>query len=114
MRLKFPLCNTYIDIVVEDSSRRSKRQKSKLRTALPNVTESVPETVTEELPEAVGDPEPPAQVEQPQDVKQPILMVETENIQHDKFRKTEEVKVRNEIFSMLIRQDSAFYCYISS
>ena len=80
MTLKFPLINTKMNVFVEDADRvRRKRNNRKPRPAVATTTD----------PQAVDAPG-----ETKKDVlPQPVLMVEVENIVHDKFRQTEEVKV---------------------
>lgn len=104
MRIKYPLSNAQVDIVVEDTNRRSsKRSRTKNRPTTPSVpavesSQDVSSLSIEEITQTaeplVEQSDPTLTSESNQDVKQPVLMVEVENVQHDKFRKTEEVKVR--------------------
>lgn len=82
MTLKFPMLHTDVNVSVEESSvgrRKARNRKQK--------------------PAAVEQPLADAQTEVQGEKKEadpnasPILMVEVENIVHDKFRQTEEVKV---------------------
>lgn len=89
MKLTFPIFNTTMNVFVEDTEtdkRRRKlrnRQKQRTSTATTEVKsdEEIPETSSPEKPE-----EPKAKE------KEPLLMVEVENVVHNKFRQTEEVK----------------------
>ncbi|XP_065225913.1 lon protease homolog, mitochondrial isoform X2 [Planococcus citri] len=94
--------NNEITAMYEDDSNRKivKRSRTK-RTATPSVpavesSQEAPFSIEDiaQTAEPIIEPsDPTAQTEQSQEaVKQPVLMVEVENVQHDKFRKTEEVK----------------------
>lgn len=87
MTIKFPLFKTSINVSLEETEverRRRKRKKKK------NAVESATNTDEEEKPDASSD----MQDVSPEDIprQQPVLMVEVENITHEKFRQTEEVK----------------------
>jgi Lon-like ATP-dependent protease len=87
MTIKFPIFKTSINVSVEDTDvdkRRRKRRKKK------NAVESS-STDDEEKADAAND----SHEETPEDIlkPQPVLMVEVENVTHEKFRQTEEVKV---------------------
>lgn len=81
MTLKFPLINTEMNVFVEDADRvRRKRNNRKLR---PGTTSIDPAAPTADASSEV----------KKEALPQPVLMVEVENIVHEKFRQTEEVKV---------------------
>lgn len=77
------------DVALEELNGRRKRRKK--RVPATDAVESANETLSVE-PEAPK-PQTPG----------PILMVEVENVTHDKFRQTEEVKVR--LFSRALPAD---------
>lgn len=77
MTLKFPMLKSDIDVSVEESEPRRKSRNRKHKPPAP----AEPLVSAEELSEAAA-PTKPA-----------VLMVEVENIVHEKFRQTEEVKV---------------------
>lgn len=89
--MKFPLIKTEIDVSVEESERvRRKRNNRKAKTdeQLENQGGGTTETQHEKKP-----PGP-----------KPVVMVKVENIQHEKFRMTEEVKVSESVLlSLLIK-----------
>ena len=112
MKLKFPFNKASIDVFVEDSDsdRRGLRKRRKKRgnngpdTETPKMVSEKPDIAgTEAVPivdlqiektdaadnEAAGD----AHVEDVP-LNQPVLMVETENVVHNTFRQTEEIKVK--------------------
>lgn len=66
--------------------RRRKRRKKK------NAVESATNTDEEEKPDASNDAVDVSAEDIPR--QQPVLMVEVENVTHEKFRQTEEVKVK--------------------
>lgn len=108
MRIQYPFTNTQIDVVLEENAKtKSKRHRSKFRQSS-NTTSIVEEpssaisvesaesdlSETKEVPiiDAAEEPVVTATAEDLPGPK-PVLIVEVENIQHDKFKKTEEVKV---------------------
>ncbi len=106
VRLKFPFSDAQIDIVVEETVKKTKRTRNrgKLSAIMPPTPPQTPPPVVGTV-NAVGEvvsseviPEVPSSKEQsvpPVDNgdKAPILMVEVVNVQHEKFKRTEEVKV---------------------
>lgn len=89
MTIKFPLFKTSINVSLEDTDverRRRKRRKKK------NAVDS--STVTDEGEKS--DASSNSQETFTEDITkpQPVLMVEVENVTHEKFRQTEEVKVK--------------------
>jgi Lon-like ATP-dependent protease len=89
MTIKFPLFKTSINVSLEDTDierRRRKRRKKK------NAVDS--STVTDEGEKS--DASNSSQDTSTEDITkpQPVLMVEVENVTHEKFRQTEEVKVK--------------------
>ncbi|XP_065221602.1 lon protease homolog, mitochondrial-like isoform X2 [Planococcus citri] len=94
--------NSEITAMYEDDSNRKIVKRSRIKcTATPSVpavesSQEAPFSIEDiaQTAEPIIEPsDPTAQTEQSQEaVKQPVLMVEVENVQHDKFRKTEEVK----------------------
>lgn len=114
MKLKFPFNKTTVDVLVEDSDsdRRGLRKRRKKRSnligtemeALGTVSEKGNTPGTETVPidglpiEKVDDHSSDVKSadetqagETPS--KEPVLMVETENVAHNTFRQTEEIKV---------------------
>ena len=112
MKLRFPLTNVEIDTVVEDNSNplKKRRLRGKLKP-IPASTVSTEERVPlEEVKSVVPEPVVDAQTTAPTAQEEPLgtetlgpssenneppnlLMVEVVNVLHDKFKKTEEVKV---------------------
>lgn len=107
VRIKYPFSNAQIDIVIEEISRKNKRVRHKIKSptlSTPAAAE-LPTPAAAELPEEINENVVSSekveenninqdQISQSEDQKRSILMVEVVNVQHDKFRKTEEVKVR--------------------
>lgn len=104
MRLKYPLSNTHIDIFVEDNVKKNKRfrNKSRFLSASNKESSSSRPLASPEKPKSAETTEVPAdssaksadQATQTEaDQKDPVLLAEVINIQHDKFTKTNEVKV---------------------
>lgn len=107
VRLKYPLSNTHIDIFVEDNVKKNKRFRNKSRFLSASNKESsssrpVASPEKQKVTESTESPESPvdstakstdeaAQTEA--DQKNPVLLAEVVNIEHDKFTKTNEVKV---------------------
>lgn len=105
MKLTFPLFNTTMNVFVEESDTEKRRRK--LRTARPK-RNSTEEKLTEakDSEKAKNEKEAPVKPdEKPKDAatsetakstaaknKEAVLMVEVENLMHNKFRQTEEVK----------------------
>lgn len=109
MKLRFPLTNVEIDTVVEDVSNtlKKRRVRSKLKPIHQTTIsseESVPVEETKPVPPELGSDTQPPVSEEPvaaetlgatseNNEPQNFLMVEVVNVLHDKFKKTEEVKV---------------------
>lgn len=85
MKLTFPLFNTTMNVFVEDTETDKRRRK--LRNRQKRAAEVRAEDETKEIPEV-----PEKTEEQKVKEKEPLLMVEVENLIHNKFRQTEEVK----------------------
>ncbi|KAK7595172.1 hypothetical protein V9T40_001605 [Parthenolecanium corni] len=103
VRLKYPLSNTHIDIFVEDNVKKNKRfrNKSRFLSASNKESSSSRPLASPEKPKSAETTEVPAdssaksadQATQTEaDQKDPVLLAEVINIQHDKFTKTNEVK----------------------
>ncbi|CAG2063429.1 unnamed protein product [Timema podura] len=105
MIIKFPLFNTSIAVSVEESDlERRRRKRRKKRPLVVNALEGdalegeVEEKKEDEMQGEVSGPEVQEEGTGPQNAtppfpkQQPVLMVEVENVNHDKFRQTEEVK----------------------
>nr|XP_018912993.1 PREDICTED: lon protease homolog, mitochondrial-like isoform X1 [Bemisia tabaci] len=92
MRLKYPMLNDGIDVVVENGER-SRRGKHRNRKRLQQiVVEPIPpDPVPQPDTTVVSDTEP-LKVEGEAKEPQPVLMVEVENVVHENFKQTEEVK----------------------
>nr|CAD7597754.1 unnamed protein product [Timema genevievae] len=100
MIIKFPLFNTSIAVSVEESDlERRRRKRRKKRPLVVNAVEGeLEEKKEDEMQGEVSGPEVQEEGTGPQNAtppfpkQQPVLMVEVENVNHDKFRQTEEVK----------------------
>nr|CAD7394125.1 unnamed protein product [Timema cristinae] len=100
MTIKFPLFNTSIAVSVEESDlERRRRKRRKKRPLVVNALEGeVEEKKEDEVQGEVSGPEVQEEGTGPQNAtppfpkQQPVLMVEVENVNHEKFRQTEEVK----------------------
>lgn len=89
MTIKFPLFKTSINVSVEDTDvERRRRKRRKKKTAVDSSTS----TDEGEKSDASNDSQDTSEEEVPK--LQPVLMVEVENVTHEKFRQTEEVKVK--------------------
>jgi Lon-like ATP-dependent protease len=89
MTIKFPLFKTSINVSLEDTDvERRRRKRRKKKTAV----ESSSSTDETEKSDAANDSPDASPEEFPK--PQPVLMVEVENVTHEKFRQTEEVKVK--------------------
>lgn len=98
MKLKFPPFNSTLNINVEESDAERRRRKHRnLKNNVQNIKvepKSLPnqsQTETEIADEKVDT------------VGQPLLMVEVENVVHDKFKQTEEVKALTQEIIKTIR-----------
>lgn len=112
MKLKFPFNDSTVDVIVEGShserrgGSRKRRKKSSLQDpseaeAVKMVSEKsdIPGTETTPIPglkidkldtsEGLSDGLPLEN----KSINQPVLIVETENVVHNPFRQTEEIKV---------------------
>lgn len=87
MTLRYPLFNVQINVPVEESNNAVRGKRRKTRSAKPPRTEKVsteePSTKAEEKVESTK-PAP--------DPTQPVLMIEVENMKHNAYKQTEEVK----------------------
>lgn len=81
MKLKFPLFNVELDVTREetDAERRRRKYRNTRKPSKPK-TEIVEETEAEEKP----------QIKKP--LVEQVLMAKVENVMHEKFTQTEEVK----------------------
>lgn len=90
MKLTFPLFNTTMNVFVEDTETDKRRRKVRPRQKRAAEVVKQPE---EEIKESPPAPEVAEKIEEPKVKKEePLLMVEVENVMHNKFRHTEEVK----------------------
>lgn len=87
MTIKFPIFNTSINVSLEDTDvekRRRKRRKKKIAVESSSDEEEKSDAANDSQETSTEDFLKP----------QPVLMVEVENVTHEKFRQTEEVKVK--------------------
>jgi Lon-like ATP-dependent protease len=89
MTIKFPLFKTSINVSLEDSDVEKKRRKRRKKKS---AVESAANTNEEERPDAANGTQDVSTEDIPR--QQPVLMVEVENVTHEPFRETEEVKVK--------------------
>lgn len=89
MTLRYPLFNVQINVPVDEPEVTDRRKRRKTRSAKPPRTEKVPAEETAKKTEETQEPsaEKPAS-----DTPQPVLMVEVENLKHNDYKQTEEVK----------------------
>lgn len=93
MRLKYPMLNDGIDVVVENGERlRRGKHRNRKRLQQIVVEPIPPDPVPQPDTTEVSDTEP-LKVEGEAKEPQPVLMVEVENVVHENFKQTEEVKV---------------------
>lgn len=106
MKLTFPLLNTTIHVPVDESVTGGKTSRRSLTRR--KIDNKIPETEKVSRIEEVSAPEskePEKAPEKPEEKvnaadpasqagSQPLLMVEVVNITHEKFRQTEEIKVK--------------------
>lgn len=90
--IKSPLFKTSLSISSDESDADKRRRKHRLTRPLTNNKK-----VIKDGEESAASPAEPKEVKKPQVVKgdseiQPLLMVEVENIQHEPFKQTQEVK----------------------
>lgn len=106
MNLKFPTLNTEIDVSVEESQQstaqrsglrrkqqRQNRIQRKTEVAKPEVEPDKPEVSAEQTAEAANKKQEP----------KPVMIVEVENVVHEKFRMSEEVKALKQEVIQTIR-----------
>lgn len=79
MTLKFPMLKTQINVTADETDADKRRRKHKLRA----------QKTKSEIGDTTAAPAGRPLVE---GEHQPVLMVEVENIKHDSFKQTEEVK----------------------
>lgn len=87
--IKFPLFKTQISVSPDESDADKRRRKH--RHTRQNNNKTVEATATD------GEKTEPKEIKKPKVVKgdsevQPLLMVEVENVQHEPFKQTQEVK----------------------
>jgi hypothetical protein len=92
MKLKFPILNTSINVSVEDTNGERRRRNRKKKKAAPDVAAVSSDTMAEADINKDGK-EKEMGSEEPAQTQQPVLMVKVENVVHEKFQQTEEVKV---------------------
>lgn len=83
MKLNFPIFNTNINVLVEESDADKKRRKLRNNRRKQVDKAQASETKKENKPK---------ESEKPKSAVEPLLMVEVENLVHKTFRQTEEVK----------------------
>ena len=88
MTIKYPLFNTSINVSLEDTELEKKRRKRRKKKVAVESSASGDEG---EKSETSSDSQETSTEESTK--PQPILMIEVENVTHEKFRQTEEVKV---------------------
>lgn len=107
MKLTFPLLNTTLNVPVDDAMAGGKKSRRELRRKKieGKVTEQVEKTPEansandKPVDKSINEPAEtisPSQQTEPTPSKGsslPLLMVEVENVTHEKFRQTEEIKV---------------------
>lgn len=101
MKLTFPLLNTTITVPVDDTMTTSKMSRRSLRKKVENKSVEQIEKTSETDPTEVKQPVDSSEKNNEKNTKkpldpsgsQPILMVETVNVTHEKFKQTEEIKV---------------------
>lgn len=89
--IKFPMFKTQISVSPDESDADKRRRKHRLTRQTNN------KKVKAETDEPIADAGEAKEVKKPKVVKgdgevQPLLMVEVENIQHEPFKQTQEVK----------------------
>ncbi|PSN42694.1 Lon protease [Blattella germanica] len=87
MTIKYPLFNTSINVSLEDTELEKKRRKRRKKKVAVESSASGDEG---EKSETSSDSQETSTEESTK--PQPILMIEVENVTHEKFRQTEEVK----------------------
>lgn len=88
MTIRYPMFNINIHVPVDESDTAVRGKRRKTRSAKPPRTERVPTEVPAKKPE-----EQQSTVIKPAaDASQPVLMVEVENLKHNAYKQTEEVK----------------------
>lgn len=95
--IKFPFSNTQISISPDESDADKRRRKHRLARPVVSIKKPDAKDKTETSAKIDGEPTEAKEVKKPKIVTgdagiQPLLMVEVENIQHDDFKQTQEVK----------------------
>lgn len=85
MKLTFPLFNTTMNVFVEESETEKRRRKLR-NNRMKKSSDIKPVEAEKEKPKAE------TVDTKVRDKKEPLMMVEVENVIHNKFRQTEEVK----------------------
>lgn len=121
MKLTFPLLNTTLNVPVDDAMAGGKKSRRELRRKkLEGKISEQHEKIEEIGPAAVDEqqtndktPDKPVETANtlqqesvPRESALPLLMVEVENITHEKFRQTEEVKVST--YKQILNQMNLF------
>lgn len=91
MKLTFPLFNTTMNVIVEDTETDKRRRKVRPRQKRA-ATEVKQAAAEEEIKDSPPEGATPPTEDQKVKKEEPLLMVEVENVMHNKFRQTEEVK----------------------
>jgi len=94
MKLRFPLNKASVDVFVEDLDndwRSSRKRRKKRLTGGPAAIKEAEALVDEN---GSGDNGAVEKADLLEPEAQAVLMVETENLTHEPFRQTEEIKVR--------------------
>ncbi|XP_035895825.1 lon protease homolog, mitochondrial isoform X1 [Anopheles stephensi] len=86
MTIKYPYFNTQIGVSVDEPDAEKRRRKHKLRT------KQMRNTNNDHTTEGVPLEEAPKRRLLKDGEQQPLLMVEVENVKHESFKNTEEVK----------------------
>lgn len=107
MKLTFPLLNTTINVPVDDTMAVNKKnRRAVLRNKKAEQSEKIQETIDpaeDQSAEKTGEiPETEATPVSSDTAMQGLLMVEVVNVTHEKFRQTEEIKVKLYIILYII------------
>ena len=86
--IKFPLFNTTISVSPDESSADKRRRKHRLARQMNNKTANGGQNGAQTEAKEVKKPK----VIKDDSSDQPLLMVEVENVQHEPFKQTQEVK----------------------
>lgn len=89
MTIRYPLFNVKINVPVDEAETAVRGKRRKSRSAKPPRTEKVS---TESIKAADENPGETTASKPVSDPSQPVLMVEVENLKHNAYKQTEEVK----------------------